>query len=122
MRWPKCSMSSRRMPASASARRAMGRRCNRATDATVRENHSRGRACEAVETAAAHGAGRRNALVGALTWRGRQLHPQGWQEERAMTAFNVVRLRVKPGREDEFLAAHRNADAGFPGMRQASLI
>ena len=39
-----------------------------------------------------------------------------------MTAFNVVRLRVKPGREDEFLAAHRNADANFPGMRQASLV
>jgi hypothetical protein len=27
-----------------------------------------------------------------------------------MTAFNVVRFRVKPGREQEFLDAHKRAD------------
>ena len=28
-----------------------------------------------------------------------------------MTAFNVVRFRVKPGREQDFVEAHRNANA-----------
>jgi quinol monooxygenase YgiN len=39
-----------------------------------------------------------------------------------MTAFNVVRFRVKPGREDKFLDEHRKAKADFPGMRRAALI
>jgi len=39
-----------------------------------------------------------------------------------MTAFNVVRLRVKPGREREFLDEHRNAKADFAGFRRGSLI
>lgn len=40
-----------------------------------------------------------------------------------MTAFNVVRFRVKPGREHEFIAAHRNAAAeGFRGARRFALI
>jgi hypothetical protein len=39
-----------------------------------------------------------------------------------MTAFNVVRFRVKPGREDEFLAAHKAANRGFPGMRRFSMV
>jgi hypothetical protein len=33
-----------------------------------------------------------------------------------MTAFNVVRFRVKPGREEEFLNAHRNIQADWPGL------
>ena len=38
-----------------------------------------------------------------------------------MTAFNVVRFRVKPGREEEFVNAHRDAEANFPGMRRVAL-
>lgn len=37
-----------------------------------------------------------------------------------MTAFNVVRFRVKPGREQDFLDAHRALD--WPGLRRASII
>ena len=40
-----------------------------------------------------------------------------------MTAFNAVRFRIKPGREEDFLDAHRGADrAGWPGMRHANII
>jgi len=39
-----------------------------------------------------------------------------------MTAFNVVRLRVKPGREQEFIEKHQKAKADFPGFRGAALI
>lgn len=40
-----------------------------------------------------------------------------------MSAFNVVRMRVKPGREDQYLEAHRNADTSeFVGFRRASLV
>lgn len=39
-----------------------------------------------------------------------------------MTAFNVVRFRVKPGREQEFIEAHRKAKRAFPGSRRFSLV
>ena len=39
-----------------------------------------------------------------------------------MTAFNAVRFQVKPGREEEFLEAHRRADRSWPGLRHANLI
>ncbi len=39
-----------------------------------------------------------------------------------MTAFNVVRFRVKQGREQQFVDEHRRADVGFPGLRRATLI
>ena len=40
-----------------------------------------------------------------------------------MSAFNVVRFRVKPGLENEFLAAHKNLGLeGFNGARRFSLI
>ena len=40
-----------------------------------------------------------------------------------MSAFNVVRFRVKPGREREFINAHRDAaEQGFPGARRITLI
>jgi hypothetical protein len=39
-----------------------------------------------------------------------------------MTAFNVVRFRVKPGRESDFLTAHRKAHPDFTGFRRFSLI
>ena len=39
-----------------------------------------------------------------------------------MTAFNAVRFKVKPGRDEEFLEAHRKVDRSWPGMRSANLI
>lgn len=39
-----------------------------------------------------------------------------------MTALNVVRFRVKPGREDEFVAVHKNMKEKFPGMRRFYLL
>jgi hypothetical protein len=42
--------------------------------------------------------------------------------ETHMTAFNVVRFRVKPGREQEFLDAHRDADTSFAGYRGGVMI
>jgi hypothetical protein len=39
-----------------------------------------------------------------------------------MTAFNVVRFRVKPGREKEFLDFHRNVDADFDGFRGGVIV
>ena len=37
-----------------------------------------------------------------------------------MTAFNVVRFKVKPGMDDAFLDAHRSIT--WPGMRHANMI
>jgi len=40
-----------------------------------------------------------------------------------MTAFNVVRFRVKPGQDEAFLAAHRDLGVeGFSGARRFSII
>ena len=39
-----------------------------------------------------------------------------------MTAFNTVRFKVKPGREQEFLDAHRRAERNWPGLRNANMI
>jgi hypothetical protein len=39
-----------------------------------------------------------------------------------MTAYNVVRFRVKSGREKEFEDAHRNAKLEANGFRRGSLI
>lgn len=39
-----------------------------------------------------------------------------------MAAFNIVRFRVKPGREQAFVDAHRRADITFPGFRRGSLV
>jgi hypothetical protein len=39
-----------------------------------------------------------------------------------MTAFNIVRFRTKPGREQDFIEAHRRADARFDGLRRALLV
>lgn len=39
-----------------------------------------------------------------------------------MTAFNTVRFKVKPGREQEFLDAHKNVGAQWPGLRHANII
>ena len=39
-----------------------------------------------------------------------------------MTAFNIVRFRVKPGREEAFVEAHRKAGRDFKGFRRGSLV
>jgi hypothetical protein len=39
-----------------------------------------------------------------------------------MTAFNAVRFRVKPGREQEFLDGHKKVKADWPGLTHANII
>ncbi|HTK35301.1 MAG TPA: antibiotic biosynthesis monooxygenase [Caulobacteraceae bacterium] len=39
-----------------------------------------------------------------------------------MAAFNVVRFRVKPGREQEFLDAHKGVRDDWAGFRHANII
>ena len=39
-----------------------------------------------------------------------------------MTAFNTVRFRVKPGRDQEFLDAHKKVQANWPGLLHANMI
>ncbi len=39
-----------------------------------------------------------------------------------MTAFNVVRFRVKPGREQEFLDAHKKVSRDWPGLRRVNML
>jgi hypothetical protein len=39
-----------------------------------------------------------------------------------MTAFNAVRFKVKAGREQAFLDAHRGVGADWPGLRHANII
>lgn len=39
-----------------------------------------------------------------------------------MTAYNSVRFKVKAGRDQEFLDAHRRIAADWPGLRRASII
>lgn len=39
-----------------------------------------------------------------------------------MTAFNTVRFRVKPGRDQEFLDAHKTIGATWPGLVHANII
>ncbi len=39
-----------------------------------------------------------------------------------MTAFTAVRFRVKPGRDQEFLDAHKKVERSWAGLRHANLI
>ncbi|WP_421581208.1 antibiotic biosynthesis monooxygenase [Shinella sp. M31] len=39
-----------------------------------------------------------------------------------MTAFNVVRFKVKPGMEATFLDAHRGVAGNWAGLRHANII
>lgn len=39
-----------------------------------------------------------------------------------MAAFNAVRFRVKPGRDEEFLQAHKDVAASWPGLLHANII
>ncbi|MGD1014943.1 MAG: antibiotic biosynthesis monooxygenase [Roseiarcus sp.] len=39
-----------------------------------------------------------------------------------MTAFNAVRFRVKPGREQDFLDAQKKMAGDWPGLRHVNII
>lgn len=39
-----------------------------------------------------------------------------------MTAFNAVRFKVKPGREQDFLDEHKGIGADWSGLRHANII
>ena len=39
-----------------------------------------------------------------------------------MTAFNAVRFKVKPGRDEDFIAAHREVDRDWPGLEHVNMI
>jgi hypothetical protein len=39
-----------------------------------------------------------------------------------MTAFNAVRFRVKAGRDQEFLDAHKKMAGDWPGLRHVNII
>ena len=39
-----------------------------------------------------------------------------------MTAFNAVRFKVKPGRDQEFLDAHSDIHADWAGLRHVNII
>jgi antibiotic biosynthesis monooxygenase (ABM) superfamily enzyme len=39
-----------------------------------------------------------------------------------MSVFNVVRFQVKPGRDQEFLDAHKNVQNDWPGLKHANII
>ena len=39
-----------------------------------------------------------------------------------MVAFNTVRFKVKDGREQDFLDAHKGVGTSWPGLRRANII
>ncbi len=39
-----------------------------------------------------------------------------------MAAFNAVRFKIKQGREQEFLDAHKRIEANWPGLKRANII
>ena len=39
-----------------------------------------------------------------------------------MTAFNIVRFRVKPGHQKRFIAAHHRVNPGMKGFRGGTLV
>ena len=39
-----------------------------------------------------------------------------------MSVFNVVRFRVRPGRDEAFLTAHREGRAKWPGLQRGTII
>jgi quinol monooxygenase YgiN len=43
-------------------------------------------------------------------------------ESTAMTAFNAVRFRVKPGKDQEFLDAHKKVAADWQGLTRVNMI
>src|SRR6185503_15172922 len=49
-------------------------------------------------------------------------NPRRTTTEGDMTAYNVVRFRVKPGHEQHFIDAHRQAKPAFKGFRGFALV
>jgi hypothetical protein len=43
-----------------------------------------------------------------------------WEDD--MVAYNIVRFRVKPDHQDEFVAQHRKAKPHFKGFRSGALV
>jgi len=39
-----------------------------------------------------------------------------------MTAFNAVRFRVKPGREDDFLEANKKIERNWAGLQHVNVV
>ncbi len=39
-----------------------------------------------------------------------------------MSAFNAVRFKVKPGRDQQFLDAHKKAAIDWPGLKHVNII
>ena len=39
-----------------------------------------------------------------------------------MSSFNIVRFRVKPGQDQNFLEAHRGGKADWPGLESGTII
>jgi hypothetical protein len=39
-----------------------------------------------------------------------------------MTAFNIVKFRVKPGEDEAFLKAHRDGKARWPGLSRGVIV
>jgi len=39
-----------------------------------------------------------------------------------MSAFNAVRFKIKPGRDRDFLEAHRNVHQDWPDLKRANII
>lgn len=39
-----------------------------------------------------------------------------------MTTFNIVRFRIKPGMDREFLEAHGSGKAAWPGLTKGAII
>ena len=39
-----------------------------------------------------------------------------------MSVFNVVRFKVRPGRDEAFLDAHREGRAKWPGLQRGTII
>lgn len=39
-----------------------------------------------------------------------------------MTAFNTVRFRIKPGKEQTFLDAHKSIAGEWPGLKHVNII
>jgi quinol monooxygenase YgiN len=48
------------------------------------------------------------------------LRSNSWED--AMAAFNTVRFRVKPGRNQDFLEAHEKVDRDWPGLRHVNIV
>jgi hypothetical protein len=42
--------------------------------------------------------------------------------EEEMVAYNVVRFRTKPGKEQEFIEIHKNASFAATGFRKGALV